>query len=240
MTVTTRLFWFVTAAVIAVALGSFSLSFMALYALATGNGIPPLLGWIWPLIVDVSMVIYTAAILVSQLQNRGAKLPIALTVFYAIVTITGNILHAPPTWLGWFVAMLPPLSLIFGTEMLRAMAHHNILQRGVVATLEQLQAQATESRMALQNLDAQIASKTEHLARLNADIQQAKSSKTVDFAESMRDSKQQKIDERRDAVLQLLQAGNNERAIAEQLGRDIRTIKADIVALNGKAQAVSQ
>jgi FtsZ-binding cell division protein ZapB len=133
-----RLFWAVSVAVALIALGSFTLSFTALLALATGNGIPAGLGWIWPLIVDLSMVIYTAAILVAQLQHRNAKLPIALTIFYALVTITGNVLHAPSTPLGWFVASLPPLSLILGSEMLRVMSHHIITRKGTLDTLAAL------------------------------------------------------------------------------------------------------
>ena len=85
-----RIFWAVGGAVALIALGSFTLSFTALFDLAVKNSVPAHLGWIWPLIVDLSMVIYTAAILVAQLQRRGAKLPVALTIFYAAVTITGT------------------------------------------------------------------------------------------------------------------------------------------------------
>lgn len=138
---TTRIFWLVAALVAAIALGSFALSYNALLALAIGNGIPGRLAWIWPLIVDVSVIVFTGAILVSQLQRRDTKLAIALTGFYAIVTIAGNLLHAPGNWLGWFVAALPPVSLVFATEMLRAMAHHSILQHTAVVTLAELSVQ---------------------------------------------------------------------------------------------------
>ena len=118
---TDRIFWAVAVAVVLIALGSFTLSFMALKDLAAANGAPVHLAFIWPLIVDVSVIVFTAAILVSQLQRRGAKLAIGLTIFYAVVSIMGNVMHAPGNPLGWFIAIIPPLSLIFATEMLRAM-----------------------------------------------------------------------------------------------------------------------
>ena len=96
-----RLFWTIAGAVILIALGSFVWSFLSLWELAEANSSQAGLGWIWPLIVDTSMVIYTGAILVAQLQRRGARLPIGLTIFYSTVTIAGNVLHAPATPLGW-------------------------------------------------------------------------------------------------------------------------------------------
>jgi len=168
----TRIFWIVAFAVALIALGSFAWSFMALRALAADNGAPGSLGWIWPLIVDTSMLIYTAAILVAQLQQRAAKLPTALTIFYAVVTITGNILHAPPSALGWFVAALPPLSLIFGAEMLRTMSHHIILQRGAVAGLQALRAELNTTQTELDTL-------TRHRDKLAGELGALKAEKSA-------------------------------------------------------------
>ena len=227
-----RIFWAVAIAVSLIALGSFSLSFIALYELATGNGIPALLGWIWLLIVDLSMVIYTAAILVAQLQRRGARLPIGLTIFYAVVTVTGNILHAPPTPLGWFVASLPPLSLILGTEMLRAMGHHIILHKGRVSTLAELALEIDTRRAELDKLQAAI------------DMTNAKNSSDSpafvkgDLAalDKANEAKTDKIAERRQQVLAMLQEGMEKADIAEALEVSVRTISRDISTLNGQVR----
>lgn len=224
--IVTRIFWAVVLAVSLIALGSFALSFTALYALATENGTPALLGWIWPLIVDLSMVIYTAAILVAHLQRRGAKLPIGLTIFYALVTITGNILHAPPTLLGWFVASLPPLSLIFGTEMLRAMAHHIILHKSSITTLAELTQQLDTRRAELDKLNRQIQDRLESLRATNGAL--------VPTLDRANEAKQSKVKERRQEVMALLQQGLDKPAIAEQLDVSLRTITRDIQHLNGK------
>ena len=171
---TTKIFWFVTIAVILIALGSFALSYAALVELAAANGVKGWLAYIWPLIVDVSVIVFTAAILVAQLQKRGAKLPIALTGFYAVVTITGNVLHAPFTALGWFVAVLPPLSLIAATEMLRAMAHHTITHAAAVTSLAELNTAVKGAQAELHTLTTQIDTKEQQLNTLGAQIETAK------------------------------------------------------------------
>ena len=228
-----RIFWAVTFAVCLIGLGSFSLSFMALYALATANGTPAFLGWIWPLIVDVSMVIYTAAILVAHLQHRGAKLPIGLTIFYALVTITGNILHAPPTPLGWFVASLPPLSLIFGTEMLRAMAHHIILHKGTVSALGELTTQLDTRRAELDKLQAAIADTRRATNNQSDSNLRAFVKGDLSALDKANEAKTDKIAERRQQVLIMLQQGMDKADIAEALDVSVRTISRDIKNLNG-------
>lgn len=181
----TRLFWLVIIATGAIAGGSFALSYAALVDLAAANGVPGQLSYIWPLIVDVSVIVFTAAILVAQLQRRRAGIVIALTVFYAIVTIAGNVLHAPPTALGWFVAALPPLSLIFATEALRAMAHHHIALNNAQKNLpeleqaaQQLRSETAQARAQFEqderNARATIAQLEEKIARQSAQLESQK------------------------------------------------------------------
>jgi len=247
-----QIFWAVAITMSLIALGSFSLSFTALYELATGNGIPRPLGWIWPLIVDLSMVIYTAAILVAQLQRRGARLPIGLTIFYAIVTVTGNILHAPPTPLGWFVASLPPLSLILGTEMLRAMGHHIILQRATVNTLAELNAQVDTRKADLDKLSLNIEQAQAELEKLQA-AQKVSSTIEIDRALHARQVKaeQDSVDKesRLTTLIDILQGNPKEsvKRLAEQLDvsrttiyNDLSTLESQgVISKNGKGWKVT-
>lgn len=167
----TILFWFVALAVVALAAGAFALSFNALFDLATKQGgVPHHLGWIWPVIVDLSLCVYTAAILVAQLQSRPAKLPVSLVIFYGLVTIAGNVLHAPPTPVGWFVASLPPLSLIFGTEILRTMTHYIIKRQDVVASLADLTAHYDTLLSERDTLADEITTLTDKTDTLRADL----------------------------------------------------------------------
>ena len=139
----TALFWGVLLAIIALAAGSFALSFNALLSLAIdAGGIPPRLAWVWPLIVDLSLVVYTATILTSQLQRWPVWFPASLAAFYAVVTVTGNVIHAPATPVGWFIAALPPVSLLLATEALRSLLKQNVERSTRLATLADIQAEA--------------------------------------------------------------------------------------------------
>ncbi len=228
------LFWAVALAVVAVAAGSFTLSFNALLDLATQQGQPARLAWIWPVIVDLSLVIYTAALLVAQLQRRPARLPVALVIGYGGVTIAGNILHAPAGPVAWFVAALPPVSLILGTEVLRTMARHQIERRATVANLDNLGEAQTVAVANLDKLTRQI-----EAARLRlAELQQDKARPMGANPQDMTAAKQDKIAARRADVLGMLQAGQDKATIAEALGVSPRTVKRDVKALNGKAEAL--
>lgn len=239
------IFWAVAAAVVAIGAGSFALSFNALHDLAQQNGQPARLAWIWPAIVDISLVIYTAAVLVAQLQRRPARLPIALTVGYGLVTVAGNLLHAPGTPAGYFVAALPPLSLILGTELLRVMAKHQIEYRAALASLAELAAQQQQAQAELDQLrqqaaadldklTGQIEAKQAQLDRLKGDISEAKTGKNARSVEEMNAARQDKIEARRQEVLDLLAQGKDKSEIAESLDVSVKTIHRDIKALNGK------
>lgn len=226
-------FWLTISLVAAIAVGSFALSFQALRQVAADNGVSQELAFVWPLVVDVSVIVYTLAILVAQLQRRGAKLPIALVIFFGLVTVVGNLLHAPATFTGWFVAMLPPLSLILGTEILRTMAHHNIERNEVVNSLQDLTAQLQNLNAKSIKLDADIASKNQELESIKLQIVDAKSSNNANFADKMQDKRQAKIAERRAVVAGLWQQGLDENAILEYVDvKDVRTIKRDIAAIS--------
>lgn len=231
----TRLFWIIAAAVALIAAGSFVWSFLALWELAGANSSQPALGWIWPLITDLSMVIYTGAILVAQLQRRPARLPIGLTVFYALVTIAGNVLHAPVTPLGWFVAILPPLSLVFGTEMLRSMGHHMIERAAAVQTLGELLGQSDQARADLARLLSQSEAAGVKLESLKSELKQAHFQQKNASIEEMNAAKLALIERRRADVLTLLSQGKTAPAIADELQVSVSTVKRDITALNGAA-----
>lgn len=225
-------FWVTMLLVVAVAAGSFALSFQALKQVAQDNGVSAALAFIWPLIVDVSVIVYTLAILVAQLQRRAAKLPVALVLFYGAVTITGNIIHAPLTAVGWFVAALPPLSLILGTEMLRVMGRHIIEYSATLTTLQELIAKSDVTRRELHKIEGQITAGAAQLNALRDDINAAKADKNADFAVKMHNNRQAKIAERRSRVQQLQREGLEEMAIAAEVGiKDVRTIRRDLAAI---------
>lgn len=227
-----KLFWLVVIAVMLIALGSFALSYAALVELAAANGVRGRLAYVWPLIVDVSVVVFTAAILVAQLQRRGARLVIGLTVFYGGVTIAGNVLHAPVTALGWFVAALPPLSLIAATEVLRAMAHHQIAHGAALQSVAELQTSAQQLAREIETqragIEALVREKNGAIAQLDAQIEAAKA--------QLESAQGGEIDLKTRQSYQidgLIAAGLSQRAAAEVMGISESTLRTRIKNLNG-------
>lgn len=159
--------WFVSLAVLALAGGSFVLSYNALLALAiVAGGLPVSIAWLWPLVVDLSLCIYTLVILTSQLQRWPIWLPALLVVFYAGVTITGNVLHAPATYVGWFIAALPPLSLVLATETLRSVVKMSVERGALLASIADLSKEQQQLAKQTAALSAKIADEQQQLVAL--------------------------------------------------------------------------
>jgi len=107
-----------TAGVVALATGSFALSYDALRQLAVANQVPKPLAWIWPLIVDGFIITASLAILHAVQRGRTARYPWALLVSFSGLSVAFNVLHAPPTAIARLVAAVPPLALVLSFELL--------------------------------------------------------------------------------------------------------------------------
>jgi hypothetical protein len=110
----------------AIGAASFLLSFATLCDLAARAGAPPRLAWLWPVIVDGTIVQATVSLLAlaaypAQRRNRGFFWTVLIAA--AMVSIGSNALHAvvPKTaplnpWLAAAVASVAPISLIATTH----------------------------------------------------------------------------------------------------------------------------
>jgi len=107
-----------TAGVVALAAGSFALSYDALHQLAVANQVPRPLAWIWPLIVDGFIIVASLAILHAVQNRRPARYPWALLVAFSALSVAFNVLHAPPTAIARLVAAVPPLTVVLSFELL--------------------------------------------------------------------------------------------------------------------------
>lgn len=131
-----------------IALGSFALSFAALSDLAARSGIPESIAWVWPAIIDGSIV--TAMLVIVQWRNaprREVAWPWVTLSLFALVSIVGNAVHtvtvaderngvAVP--FAVFVGSMPPIALLLSSEMLvRLLARGNrATQRPVQVTVD--------------------------------------------------------------------------------------------------------
>lgn len=229
--------------------GAFVLSYDSLYATGQTYGIPAAKAWIWPLLIDGPLVVFTIALLVSQLTRAGIRLWAGLVILYTLATIGFNWSHAQPSPMGWTVATVAPMGLLLTTEALRHLAKGIIERAAAVQTLAELLDQIDQQRRALaellsqkqgefDRLQGQIDQASAKLEAIKGDIKACQIEQKHRSGNELTAAKLAKIAQRRDKVLSLLSEGMTPADIAGELEVTIRTIKRDITALNGAAAAV--
>lgn len=124
--------------VFAIGAGAFTLSYDALYETGSANGIASGKAWLWPLLIDAPLIVFTLALLVFQLMRQSVKLWAGLVILYTALTIGLNLSHAVSTWLGWTVAIVAPVGLLLTTEALRHLAKLVIERQATLLSLEEL------------------------------------------------------------------------------------------------------
>jgi hypothetical protein len=124
-----------------IAAGAFWLSFTSLADLARRSGLDAEQAWAWPLIVDGIIVVATVAVVVLA-GSRGAWYPWALLFIGALISVTGNALHAivtatseVPLMLAAAVAAVPPLVLLAITHLTSVLARHATVSAAAEPTL---------------------------------------------------------------------------------------------------------
>jgi len=113
---------------VVIAVASFVLSFSSLWSLAARSAWPARLAWLWPVIVDGTIVLATMAIvaLAGYRSLRGNRRYFwAVLCAAAVVSVSGNAVHAliPDTaplvpWLSAVIACVPPIALLATTHTL--------------------------------------------------------------------------------------------------------------------------
>lgn len=129
--------------VLAVALGSFALSYNALHGLAIQNGINGSLSYIWPLLIDASLIVFSLAVVNAYLQSESTYKQWGLVGIYTIATIGFNILHAPNDIQSRIVAAIAPISLFFSFEILMSQLRNSVKRSSLLESVKQLEERFT-------------------------------------------------------------------------------------------------
>lgn len=124
--------WAILGLVSLITLGSFVLSYNALRQVVLAYGYSPMLSYIWPLLLDASLVVFSLAAVRANVLKENRWLPTLFVLLYAASTVFFNILHAPleptaglinlalassvPTNI--LVYAIPPISLLLSFELL--------------------------------------------------------------------------------------------------------------------------
>jgi len=141
--------WLTAVLVFLIAIGSFILSYNALYQVALSNGINVQLAYIWPLLVDAPLVVFSLCAIVVYLHNESTWQLWLLVAGYVIATMLFNIIHAYPQLLTplttrIIVTCVPPLSLLLSFEVLMTQLKNSITRNTKVQDLTQEVQQLTQ------------------------------------------------------------------------------------------------
>lgn len=163
--------------VLAIAAAAFILSYDALYHVALDNGQPASKAWLWPLLIDAPLVVFTLGLLVAQIARQPILFWAGLVILYTLATIAFNLAHAPGSVLGWAAAVVAPTGLLLTTEALRHLARTIIERAAHVASLAELAARQTEAQAELERLASQLERDSARAAELKTELTELRKDK---------------------------------------------------------------
>ena len=114
-----KISWLSSALVGSLAFASFSLSFGALKDLAVREKVvSETLGFVFPLVVDGAIVVFSLCALRASLRKESAWLLRSLVVLATAGSVLFNIMHVGESWLARALAATPPVLLFLSFEAL--------------------------------------------------------------------------------------------------------------------------
>jgi DNA-binding CsgD family transcriptional regulator len=172
-----------TLLVFLLAVGAFVLSYATLWDTALSYGLPPRLAWIWPLLVDFALVVFSLAVVRASLYGERTLWPWLMVALYTVATVAFNILHAPDHLAARVVAVVAPVSLFLSFETLMAMLKSEVKRKQMTLPLNDLQRDWVTWRKQCTRCQAELAGQIEqwqtkvehlnhHLDEVNRQLQQ--------------------------------------------------------------------
>lgn len=257
----TRIINYSTAALVfLLAAGAFVLSYSNLWDTALSYGLPPRLAWIWPLLVDFALVVFSLAVVRASLHNERTWWPWALVGLYTIGTVGFNVYHAPDNLAAQVVAVVAPVSLFLSFETLMSMLKSGVRRNSLVQSISQITANLSELEGIYQGekdkLESGLDSLVAQQATLKAEVDKA-SQKLSDIGQQV-EEKRRELNATQDATLinvwdlvshidrihldtqtrqffvaLLTNAKVPQKDIADWAGITVKTVQRDIQGCNG-------
>lgn len=236
--------------ILLIAIGSFALSYNNLHQTALSHGVGPNLAYIWPLLIDFALVVFSLAVVQSNLNNEPAYRRWLMVALYTIATIAFNVYHAPANIAAQIVAVVAPVTLFLSFETLMAMLKNGVIKRNLMTSLSQLkqelerlngevgeaknelsfsEIELTQTAQKVTNLNqqmSQIMSQVEQLKaqkeRLISEVDELKKSQR---AEAKKEPTGRKGKASQEQVLSLLNQGLTQAQAAKKLKVSLSTVK---------------
>jgi Protein of unknown function (DUF2637) len=115
------------AGVLMLAGAAFTLSYDALHQLALDSRVRPALAWLWPVVIDGTIVVALLTVLAANRASTRVGYPWALAGLFSAASVAFNIAHAPDRPVAQLVFAMAPIALVLTTHLLMQQAswrHH--------------------------------------------------------------------------------------------------------------------
>jgi hypothetical protein len=106
------------AGVLLLAAAAFTLSYDALHQLALDSRVRPALAWLWPVVIDGTIVVALLTVLAANRAVARAAYPWALAGLFSLASVAFNIAHAPDRPVAQLVFAMAPVALVLTTHLL--------------------------------------------------------------------------------------------------------------------------
>jgi Protein of unknown function (DUF2637) len=106
------------AGVLVLAAAAFTLSYDALHQLALDSRVRPALAWLWPVVIDGTIVVALLTVLAAKRAAARAAYPWALAGLFSLASVAFNIAHAPDRPVAQLVFAMAPVALVLTTHLL--------------------------------------------------------------------------------------------------------------------------
>jgi Protein of unknown function (DUF2637) len=110
------------AGVLVLAAAAFTLSYDALHQLALDSRVRPALAWLWPVVIDGTIVVALLTVLAAKRAATPAAYPWALAGLFSLASVAFNIAHAPDRPVAQLVFAMAPVALVLTTHLLMQQA----------------------------------------------------------------------------------------------------------------------
>jgi hypothetical protein len=104
--------------VLVLAAAAFTLSYDALHQLALDSRVRAGLAWLWPVVIDGTIVVALLTVLAAKRAGKGAGYPWTLAGLFSAASVAFNIAHAPDRPVARLVFAMAPVALVLTTHLL--------------------------------------------------------------------------------------------------------------------------
>jgi hypothetical protein len=106
------------AGVLVLAAVAFTLSYDALHQLALDSRVRPGLAWMWPVVIDGTIVVALLTVLAAKRAAARTGYPWMLAGLFSAASVAFNVAHAPDRPVARLVFAMAPVALVLTTHLL--------------------------------------------------------------------------------------------------------------------------